>query len=130
FPSGSFSGSSSLSGGADPYSSGLAHPYVTTYTYDAHNNLLSVSQAAGLVNGQAVAGQPRSYSYDGLGRLVTSSTPEAGTVTSFYTDAGSNACAGNPGLVCRVQDARGVVKTLSYDAINRASGASYSDGTP
>jgi RHS repeat-associated protein len=99
----------------------------TTYTYDVLGNLTGVSQAA--ITGQSGSGQPRSYSYDGLSRITTSTTPESGTVTTFYTTAGGSMCSGNPSLPCRVQDARGTVKTLTYDGINRPTGFTYSDGT-
>jgi RHS repeat-associated protein len=133
FPGGSFSGSSSLTRGADPYPSGLAHPFSTTYTYDVLDHLTGVSQAAGIVNGVQTSGQPRSFSYDSLGRLVTSTTPESGTVSNYYTTSTGASCAGDPALVCRIVDARGVVKNLSYDGINRISGVSYTNdpaGTP
>jgi RHS repeat-associated protein len=99
----------------------------TTYGYDVFDHLTSVSQGAiGPVNnGQNLPGQQRSYSYDALGRLTTSTTPESGTVTDFYTDANGVACAGDPSLVCRVLDARGVTKNLSYDGLNRLSGITY-----
>jgi RHS repeat-associated protein len=118
-----------LSGGQDPYSPGLGHPYATTYTYDALDNITAISQAAGNFGGQVVAGQPRSYSYDSLSRMLTVTTPESGTMTNYYTDASGNACAGDPSLVCRAQDARGIVRTYTYDSINRPNGVSYSDGT-
>lgn len=130
FPNGSFSGSTTLSGGQDAYSSGMAHPYATTYTYDPLDNLTAVSQAAGNFGGQVVSGQARNYSYDSLSRLQSATTPESGTVTNYYTNSTGGTCAADPSLVCRVQDARGIVKTLSYDAINRVSGISYSDSTP
>jgi RHS repeat-associated protein len=130
FPSGSFSGSQTLAGGLDAYASGLAHPYATTYAYDLQDRLTAVSQAAGNVNGQPASGQPRSYTYDGLGRQLTGTTPESGAATTFYTTAAGGACAGDVALPCRIQDARGVVKTLTYDGINRPTGIQYSDGTP
>jgi len=113
-----------------PLSPGVA--LKTTYTYDVLDNLTAVSQASGTVNGQAVAGQPRSYSYDSLGRPTSATTPESGTVTNYYTTSGGGSCAADPSLVCRVQDARGIVKTLTYDGINRLTGVQYpvSDGTP
>jgi RHS repeat-associated protein len=99
----------------------------TTYGYDVFDHLTSVSQGAiGPVNnGQNLPGQQRSYSYDALGRLTTSTTPESGTVTDFYTDGNGAACAGDPTLVCRVLDARGVTKNFSYEALNRLSGLTY-----
>ena len=71
---------------------------------------------------------PRSYTYDDLGRLTSASTPESGTVTSYYTDAFGNACSSDPSSVCRTIDARGIIKTFTYnDPLNRLTGVSYSD---
>jgi RHS repeat-associated protein len=125
----------SLSGGvgATPQSSPtLTRAFVTTYAYDLLNNLTSAALAAttGPLSGVTHAGQPHSYTYDGLGRLTSSVTPEAGTVTTFYTDAGGNVCAINASLPCRRQDARGILKTLTYDGVNRPLTISYSDTTP
>jgi hypothetical protein len=104
----------------------------TTYTYDVLGHLRAVSQGAmGPVNGQQLAGQPRTYVYDDLGRLTSTTTPESGTVTNFYTTAGGAACAGDPSLVCRSIDGRNITKTFTYnDPINRLTGVSYSDATP
>ena len=103
----------------------------TTYTYDVFDDLISVSQAAmGPVGGQQLAGQSRSSSYDNLGRQTSTTTPETGTITTYYTDVNGNACAGDISLSCRVQDARGIVKTFTYDGINRLTGVQYSDTTP
>jgi RHS repeat-associated protein len=126
FPGGSFSGSSALSGGADAYSSGLAHPYATTYTFNPISNITTISAEAGNVSGQPASGQPRSYTYDGLGRLITATTPESGTVTKYYTNSAGSPCASDPTLTCQIQDARGVVKNVFYDGINRVTGIQYS----
>jgi RHS repeat-associated protein len=136
FGSGSFfiSTPASLSGGVDatPQSSPtLARPIVTTHAYDVMNDLTSTSLAAtSLMGGVAHAGQAHSYSYDGLGRITSSTTPEAGAVTMFYTDASGSICVGNSSLACRIQDARGVVRTFTYDGVTRLLTVSYSDGTP
>ena len=102
----------------------------TTYTYDVLDHLTGVSQAAGLYNGQSGSAQSRTYNFDPLGRLTSATTPESGTVTNYYTKTDGTACSGDPSLVCRIQDARGIVKTLAYDGINRLSTVTYSDSTP
>jgi len=113
FPGGSFSGSTSLSGGQEPYPSGLAHPYVTQYNYDALGNLLQVNQ------GQQV----RTFTYDSLNRPTSVKMPEkqnqAFTVT--YTDFNA---------VATRTDARGVITNYGYDSLDRLTGIQYSDGTP
>ena len=103
----------------------------TTYTYDVLDNLRAVSQGAiGPINGQMLAGQPRSYAYDDLGRLTSTTTPESGTVTNYYTTTDGTTCSGDSFAICRSQDARAITKTFSYiDPINRLTGVSYSDNT-
>lgn len=110
FPQGSFASQGSLTGGADPYSSGLAHPYVTTYSYGVFDNLLQVTQGV----------QTRSYSYDGMGRLASATTPEAGQVSYQYNSFD---------LVTQRTDARGVVTTYGYDGLNRLQSVSYNVGS-
>ncbi len=108
-----------LAGGADAGGS-LASPTVALYTYDVLNNLTQVVQGA----------QTRSYSYDGLGRRTSMITPEAGTTNLKYTKAdGTTLCSGDPGGVCRRQDARGVWTTYTYDALSRLTQVSYNVGT-
>jgi RHS repeat-associated protein len=109
----------------------LVRPLVTTYVYDVLNNLISSSEAAmQLWNGSPVAGQLRTYVYDGLGRRTSFTTPEQGTITNFYTNASGQSCANDPAKICRIQDARGLVKTFTYDGINRVATVGYSDSTP
>ncbi len=110
----------------------------TTYTYDVLDQLRAASQGAiGPINGQQLLGQSRSYAYDDLGRLTSTTTPESGTVTQYYTKADGTTCSGDPSLVCRIVDARSITKTFSYadssnvpDPLNRLRGLTYSDGTP
>jgi RHS repeat-associated protein len=97
----------------------------TTYSYDPKGNLTGVSQ--GNITGQSGSGQTRSYVHDGLGRITSTTTPEAGTISNFYTDANNNPCASDPTLICRVQDGRGVVKNVSYDLANRLTGLTYTN---
>jgi RHS repeat-associated protein len=85
--------------------------YVTTYSYDALNDLTNVVQ-----NGS----RQRSFSYDSLSRLTKAVNPESGTVNYTY-DANSN--------LLTKQDARSITTTYTYDALNRITQKSYSDGT-
>jgi YD repeat-containing protein len=101
-----------LSGGSGGISSSSQ---ATTYTYDPAGNLTKVVQGV----------QTRIFAYDGLGRKISETTPEAGTVTASYTTAGGSLCSGDPGNVCVRTDARGVVTTYTYDHANRLTGKTY-----
>ena len=85
--------------------------YVTTYSYDALDDLTNVVQ-----NGS----RQRSFVYDSLARLTSATNPESGTVSYTY-DANSN--------LHTKQDARSITTTYSYDTLNRLTQKSYSDGT-
>ncbi|TCV96351.1 RHS repeat-associated protein [Luteibacter rhizovicinus] len=78
-------------------------------SYDASDNLEGVSDPDGLNT---------VYDHDGLGNLTGLHSPDTGS-TSYTYDAAGN----------RIQqtDARGVVNTFSYDALNRAASVSYAD---
>jgi RHS repeat-associated protein len=84
--------------------------YTTSYAYNALDDLRAVFQGA----------QTRTFEYSSLKRLTSATNPESGTVNYLYDDNGN--------LLTR-SDARGSF-TAAYDAINRISGKSYSDGTP
>ncbi|HWP84692.1 MAG TPA: RHS repeat-associated core domain-containing protein [Terriglobia bacterium] len=90
----------------------------TCSKYDVLGNLIQVDQG----------NQTRLAVYDGLSRLVSETTPEGGTETFHYTTAGGALCAGDARAVCRATDARGVTTTYTYDAENRLTGKSYSNG--
>jgi len=83
----------------------------TSYTYNVLGNLLTVTQGA----------QTRTFTYDTLSRLRTAATGESGTVTYSYDDNGN--------LLTR-QDARSVTTNVAYDALNRPTAKTYTDGTP
>jgi RHS repeat-associated protein len=61
--------------------------YETDYAYDPLNNLQSVNQKGGSANSSLW--RTRTFTYDSLSRLLTSSNPEAGSVTYVY-DPNSN----------------------------------------
>ena len=92
--------------------------YITNYSYDALDNLTSVVQGGS---------RQRTFVYDSLSRLTSSTNPESGT-QSFGYDADSN-------LITRIAPAPNqtgsntVTTTYSYDALNRITQKSYSDGS-
>jgi RHS repeat-associated protein len=88
--------------------------WVTTYTYDGLDDLTSVSQGAS---------RPRSFIFDSLKRLTSSTNPETGTTPVTYTyDADSN--------VHTKSDARGITITYGWDTLNRMTSRMYSNSDP
>jgi RHS repeat-associated protein len=96
--------------------------WVTSYTNDTLGNLTQVVQ-----NGS----HQRNFTYDSLGRLLTSSNPEVGTITYKY-DADPNCASPNSYLSLLVSktDARGIRTCTQYDALKRETVLSYSNGDP
>ena len=95
--------------------------WVTSYTLDTLGNLKQVVQ-----NGS----HTRTFNYDFLSRLMTASNPENGTITYNY-DSDTNCASPNsfPSLLVSKVDARGIRTCAQYDALNRITQKSYSDGT-
>jgi YD repeat-containing protein len=103
----------------EPDSTG-ALTVATCYLYDAGNNVTQIVQGT----------ETRTYSYDGLSRLVASSSPESGSNSYSFTTTSGGQCGGSPLLICVKTDARGIKTTNTYDALNRIISSVYSDGTP
>jgi RHS repeat-associated protein len=80
--------------------------YETDYTYNVLDALTQVSQGS----------QTRTYAYDGMGRLTSSTTPESGTFNFSYNSFN---------LLTQRTDARGVDTIYSYDSLNRPYQISY-----
>jgi YD repeat-containing protein len=89
--------------------------FLTAYSYDPLNNLLSVNQH----------GISRSFTYDSLSRLTKATNPETGPVTYAYSSS-SAPCSPDPSAPCSKTDARGVTTSYKYDALNRVLSKSYS----
>jgi YD repeat-containing protein len=115
------------------------NPTLTTnYSYDLLDNLLSVNQQGA---GTDVA-RNRSFNYDSLSRLTCASNPESSyascpaTATSTYTPGTIGYTYDANGNLASKTDARGIVTTYTYDALNRLLSKSYalssggSAGTP
>jgi len=89
----------------------------TSYTYNVLDALTKITQGV----------QTRTYVYDALGRLLSTTTPEAGTVC-FGSRTGSTCNTDGydsfDDLLKRT-DARGVLTSYAYDTLNRLSGVSY-----
>jgi YD repeat-containing protein len=121
----------------------------TNYTYDAFNNLLSVNQ----LGGPGDTARQRSFTYDSLSRLITSTNPEAGTICYGMWSGGANpdfqgppippippgppsgpptptpsGCQGgydaHSNLLVKT-DSRGIKTNYAYDPLNRLLGKSY-----
>lgn len=99
--------------------------YVTRYNYDTLDDLTNVSQRIG-TNGTT---QSRSFVYDSLKRLTSATNPESGTVcygTLVNSQCQSNGYDANGNLVYKT-DARGILTTYGYDALNRNTSITYTN---
>lgn len=103
----------------------------TSYVYDARNKLRKVTQGT----------QQRFFFYDAIGRLIGVKHPEQLSGTSASSLVGTDPFTGNSqwslayeydnnGNLTKRIDARNVVTTYEYDAINRLKSKDYSDTTP
>jgi YD repeat-containing protein len=96
--------------------------YLTSYDYDVQDDLTTVTQG----------GQTRTFVYDPLKRLMSATNPECGTVC--YGTRDEHGCVADGydanGNLIHKTDARGVLTTYDYDALNRVVSRTYSDGTP
>ena len=82
--------------------------YLTSYGYDTLDNLISVSQGT----------QTRTFAYDSLKRLTSALNPESGTIAYQYDPKGN---------LTQKTDARSVVSTYAYDALNRNTTVTYTN---
>jgi RHS repeat-associated protein len=100
----------------------------TTYSYDALGNLTYVNQQG--ITGESA--RVRAFSYDSLSQITQVCNPEtlpSGTSCdrSHWSDLYSYDLNSN---LHTKNDARGVLTTYNYDALNRLTSKTYSDGTP
>ena len=103
--------------------------YWTKYTYDSLDRLVQVRQ-----NAQGTA-QVRTFTYDGLGRLLSETHPESGT-TTYYYDSPHGSCgatydngsANSPGDLTLKVDANGNNTCFYYDLLHRLTDAGITGG--
>ena len=93
--------------------------YWTKYAYDALNDLLTVTQ-----NAQSSSSQTRTYSYDGLGRMISETNPESGT--TIYTYDADTTCGTSKGDLVKKADAVSDTICFAYDALHRMTSTTYS----
>jgi RHS repeat-associated protein len=116
---------STLTGGAGPQ---------TLYTYDALNNPLTIQQTGGTTN--TSNWRTRSFKYDSLGRLVSSTNPESNTApstggttaTTYVYDANGNV-EQKTTPAQNQQSTATVTLTYCYDSLNRLIGKAYTAQT-
>jgi RHS repeat-associated protein len=90
---------------------------ITSYAYDALNDLTIVCQGSAFVNGACPSGvQSRTFAYDSLARLITATNPESGTTPYTYD---------NDGNLLTKTDANTNKTTMTYDALNRVASKAY-----
>jgi YD repeat-containing protein len=92
--------------------------YETFYSYDGLGNLTAVTQGV----------QTRSFQYSSLGRLLSASNPESGTISYTYNDSGDLLTRIDPRTL--PSSSTHVTTTFGYDDLHRITGKIYNDGTP
>lgn len=101
--------------------------YWTQYTYDLIGDLLTVTQNAQSSSSK----QLRTYTYDGLGRMLSEKNPETGAtaITYVYDSDSTGACSGTyKGDLVKKTDAAGNVTCFAYDAMHHVTSITYPSG--
>lgn len=93
----------------------------TSYAYNVLDELTQVTEGA----------QTRTYAFDALGRLLSSTTPEAGRVCLGSVTSGTCNADGYDSFdnLQKKTDARGVLTSYGYDGLNRLKTITYNVGT-
>jgi RHS repeat-associated protein len=101
--------------------------YLTTYNYNADGTVASVVRGS----------QTHSATYDNIGRILTVTTPEAGTKYFYYDAINGLNCtktavltdASPKGHLVQTNDANGITTCFSYDTMNRNTSIAYQGGS-
>jgi RHS repeat-associated protein len=103
--------------------------YVTNYAYDALGNLTCVVQKAfdptqfTTCAAAPATWRPRSFAYDSLSRLLSSTNPESGTTTYTYDNSGNVLTKTSPAP--NQTGAATVTISKCYDLLNRITAKGY-----
>jgi YD repeat-containing protein len=109
--------------------------YTTIYGYDPLGDLTCVNQGGSAAIGgvcSSSGSHPRSFVYDAMKRLTTATNPETGTITYAYDAVGNilKKTDARPVTTCYGNSVNGsTCSNDGYDALNRPTVKSYSDGT-
>lgn len=104
------------SGGSGCGQNTSASGYLSSYTY-------TVPAAGGSQSSVTQGSQTRAYVYDSVGRLISETNPESGTVTYTYDSGASPACVpghSSQGDIVERRDARGS-NCYYYDSLHRVT---------
>src|SRR5579864_4870107 len=94
--------------------------FVTQYSYDVLENMLSVTQKGDPAVTGSSLWRVRTFSYDSLSRLLTATNPESGTLSNTY-DADGNLLQKTSPAPNQTGTATQAV-SYCYDALNRVTG--------
>ena len=97
--------------------------FLTKYTYNALDDLLTVTQ-----NAQSASPQIRTYTYDGLARLTSEQNPEGNGIGNTYTYDSDAACGTSKGDLVKRADPDGNTTCYAYDALHRVTAITYPSG--
>jgi RHS repeat-associated protein len=102
----------------EPNSTGVLN-VATNYQYNWQNQLVQVIQKGGSTD--STQWRQRTFTFDGVGRLVSQTTPEAGTTLLGYDNNGNLTSTQN-------QNTTNNTNQYSYDALNRIITATIGGG--
>jgi RHS repeat-associated protein len=86
--------------------------------------------ALGRMAASSLGSETRSYAYDGLSRLTSEITPEAGSTSFAYDTSSAGDLYQRIAPKANQTGSATTTTTYTWDLMHRATGVSYSDGTP
>ncbi len=96
--------------------------FLTTYNYDASGRLLQTIENAQVSSPR----QTRTYTYDLIGRVLSETNPESGTVYHTYDSvSGTNCSSTSQGDMVQEVDANGNTTCHHYDKMHRETYTTY-----